>query len=136
MKTWLDLFPFLRFPAADNFVQSIAPVTSWFSPTIEVNYKGDPTIERDVVTSVAGYGSQLGTLIDAVVESAGDESGPAMKRLRALEDRDRFDQGPAPQRERPSCALRTGGAGRIGPGGAAASGRRVRLQHALSGTHR
>jgi hypothetical protein len=84
MKTWLDLFPFLRFPTADSFVQSIAPVTSWFSPTIEVNYKGDPTIERDVVTSVAGYGSQLGTLIDAVVESASNESGPAMQRLRAL----------------------------------------------------
>ena len=57
------------------------PVTSWFSPTIEVNYKGDPTIEQDVVTSVAGYGSQLGTLIDAVVESAGGKGGPAMRRL-------------------------------------------------------
>jgi hypothetical protein len=44
----------------------------------------DVTIERDVVTSVAGYGSQLGTLIDAVVESASGKSGPAMQRLRAL----------------------------------------------------
>ena len=46
--------------------------------------QGRPNIERDVVTSVAGYGSQLGTLIDAVVESASGESGPAMQRLRAL----------------------------------------------------
>ena len=84
MRTWLDLFPFFRLPTAGDFVQSIAPVTSWFSPTIEVNYKGDPTVERDVVTSVAGYGSQLGTLIDAVVESAGGKGGPAMKRLSAL----------------------------------------------------
>ena len=84
MSTWLDLFPLFRLPSLGNFVQPIAPVTSWFSPNIEVNYKGDPAIERDVVTSVAGYGSQLGTLIDAVVESAGDENGPAMQRLRAL----------------------------------------------------
>jgi hypothetical protein len=84
MKTWFDLFPLFRLPIAGNFLQPIAPITSWFSPTIEVNYKGDPTIERDVVTSVAGYGSQLGTLIDAVVESASGKSGPAMQRLRAL----------------------------------------------------
>jgi hypothetical protein len=81
MRTWLDLFPMFRFPMMGNFAQAIAPVTSWFSPTVEVNYKGDPTIERDVVASVAGYGSQLGTLIDAVVESAGGEGGPAMQRL-------------------------------------------------------
>lgn len=84
MRTWLNLFPFLRFPTGDSFVQPIAPITSWFSPTIEVNYKGDPTIERDVVTSIAGYGSQLGTLIDAVVESADGKGGPAMQRLSAL----------------------------------------------------
>lgn len=84
MKTWLDLFPPFRLPMGGNFLQPIAPITSWFSPTIEVNYKGDPAIEREVVTSVAGYGSQLGTLIDAVVESAGGKSGPAMQRLLAL----------------------------------------------------
>ncbi len=84
MGTWLDLFPLFRLPSPGNFVQPIAPVTSWFSPNIEVNYKGDPAIERDVVTSVAGYGSQLGTLIDAVVESAGGKGGPAMQRLVAL----------------------------------------------------
>jgi hypothetical protein len=84
MKTWLDLFPLFRLPTLGNFVQPISPVTSWFSPTIEVDYKGDPSIERDVVTSVAGYGSQLGTLIDAVVEAAGSKNGPAMQRLRAL----------------------------------------------------
>ncbi|HTB78556.1 MAG TPA: hypothetical protein VK762_35170 [Polyangiaceae bacterium] len=84
MKTWLDLFPLFRLPAANSFLQPIAPVTSWFSPTIELNYKGDPAVERDVVTSVAGYGSQLGTLIDAVVEGAHGKGGPAMQRLRAL----------------------------------------------------
>ncbi len=84
MKTWLDLFPLFRLPAASSFFQPIAPVTSWFSPTIELNYKGDPAVERDVVTSVAGYGSQLGTLIDAVVEGARGDDGPAMQRLRSL----------------------------------------------------
>lgn len=86
MMTWFDMFPQFRLPSGGNFVQPIAPVTSWFSPTIEVNYKGDPAIERDVVTTVAGYGSQLGTLLDALVEIAGDAKGPAMQKLRALKD--------------------------------------------------
>jgi hypothetical protein len=86
MGTWLDLFPLFRWPTATSLVQPIAPVTSWFSPTIEVDYKGDPTVERDVVTSVASFGSQLGTLIDAVVEGAGGKGGPAMQRLCALKE--------------------------------------------------
>jgi hypothetical protein len=86
MRTWFDLFPLFRLPVLGNFVQPIAPVTSWFSPTIEVNYKGEPTIERYIVTSVAGYGSQLGTLIDAVVESASGKNGPAMQQLFALKN--------------------------------------------------
>ena len=84
MMTWLDLFPQFRLPAAGSFVQPIAPVTSWFSPTFEVNYKGNPEIEREVITSVGGYGSQLGTLIDAVVEIADGKGGPAMQRLYEL----------------------------------------------------
>jgi hypothetical protein len=98
MKTWLDLFPLFRWPALGSFVQPISPVTSWFSPTIEVNYKGDPAIENDVVTSVAGYGSQLGALMDALVEIAGDQNGPKMgivrelqKRVDATKDKHRHD---------------------------------------------
>jgi hypothetical protein len=135
MKTWLDLFPLLRLPTIGSYVQPIAPVTSWFSPTIEVNYKGDPTIERDVVTSVAGYGSQLGTLIDAVAESAGGKSGPAMQRLFALKSA--IDSVKSePRRGCQPGALRTGGVGRIGPAGVAAGGRRVRTQAGLTGTDR
>jgi hypothetical protein len=84
MMTWLDLFPQFRLPASGSFVQPIAPVTSWFSPTVEVNYKGNPEIEREVVTSVAGYGSQLGSLIDAVIEVADGKGGPAMQKLMSL----------------------------------------------------
>jgi hypothetical protein len=64
--------------------EELSEARARFSPNIEVNYKGDPAIERDVVTSVAGYGSQLGTLIDAVVENSGGKGGPAMQRLFAL----------------------------------------------------
>ena len=73
MMTWFDLFPQFRAPTAESFVQAIAPVTSWFSPNIEVNYKGVPAIEREIVTSVAGYGSQLGTPIDALLELGGGD---------------------------------------------------------------
>jgi hypothetical protein len=87
VKAWLDLFsPSLwsRWLAPVNFVQPIAPVTSWFSPTIDIDYRGDTGIERDVVTSVAGYGSQLGTLMDAVAELGAQHDGPAMNRLRTV----------------------------------------------------
>jgi hypothetical protein len=86
MMTWLDLFPQFRLPAPGSFVQPIAPVTTWFSPTIEVNYMGNPEIEREIVTEVAGYGSQLGSLIDAVIEIADGKGGPAMQKLYELKN--------------------------------------------------
>ena len=83
MMPWFDWFWPWRL-APTNLVQPIAPQTSLFSPNIEVNYRGDPAIEREVVSKVAGYGSQLGTLIDALAELAGERSGPAFDKLRAL----------------------------------------------------
>ena len=36
----------------------------WFSPSLTVNYAGDPAVEDRVVTEVASYGKQLGWLTE------------------------------------------------------------------------
>ena len=91
MSSWMDLFsphsPLLPWNALAAFVQPISPQTSWFSPTIDVTYQGDASVEREVTSSVAGYGSQLGTLLDAVDEIGANEHGPMMERLRCVKKR-------------------------------------------------
>lgn len=41
--------------------------TPWFSPSLTVNYAGDPVIEERVVTQVASYGKQLGWLSEVAL---------------------------------------------------------------------
>lgn len=72
------------FPDLSKLVQTIAPQTSWFSPTYEVNFAGNREIEADVVANVASYGTQLSALIKAVKEIGKDDDGPAMTWLREL----------------------------------------------------
>jgi hypothetical protein len=72
------------FPFSFNFPSGDVDLANWFSPRIDVSYAGSPAIERDVVENVASFGDQLGTLIDAVVELAGERSGKELEDLRAL----------------------------------------------------
>jgi len=48
----------------------------WFSPSLTVNYAGDPAIEDRVVTEVASYGKQLGWLNEIVLALAKKQSVP------------------------------------------------------------
>jgi hypothetical protein len=57
---WLNL---MNLPLSGN-VEDISPVTTWFSPNIELNYAGDKKIESEVVSEVASFGKQLGVLSD------------------------------------------------------------------------
>lgn len=85
MTSWL--FPwsgFFRSPLSGDVNQDYKPVTTWFSPQLEVNFAGDREIETEVVSGVASYGKQLGTLIDAVLELADGEKGEALVKLKAL----------------------------------------------------
>lgn len=50
--------------------------TTWFSPSVTVNYQGDPAIEQRVVTEVASYGRQLGWLSEIVLALAKKEPLP------------------------------------------------------------
>ncbi len=70
------------FPFTFNFPSGDVDLANWFSPRIDVSYAGSPAIERDVVENVASFGDQLGTLIDAVVELAGDAKGKKLNDLR------------------------------------------------------
>lgn len=75
MYPWLSWWPaFIKLPGAGNLDQEVAPVTTWFPTTFELNFAGDRRIESDVVSNVASYGKQLGILTDALLVLArGDE---------------------------------------------------------------
>jgi len=85
MFPWFPFYPSFRSLWSGDVTQDIDPVTNWFSPRIEV-FRGDPRIEREVVTKVASYGRQLGLLSNAVLELAEEPDGPAVEKLRALVD--------------------------------------------------
>jgi hypothetical protein len=48
----------------------------WFSPSLTVNYAGDPVIEDRVVTEVASYGRQIGWLTEIVIAVAKNQPPP------------------------------------------------------------
>jgi hypothetical protein len=60
-----DPFWMFRLPLSGAVNQRIT--APWFSPSLTVNYAGDPAIEDRVVTEVASYGKQLGWLNDIVL---------------------------------------------------------------------
>ena len=70
-----DPFWFFRWPLSGDVNQSIA--APWSSPTVNVNYAGDPVIENRVVTDVASYGRQLGWLSEIVIELAKGKPAPS-----------------------------------------------------------
>lgn len=81
---WWNMF---KAPFSGNVTQEIAPVTSWLSPQLEVNFAGNPKLEAKVISDVASYGKQLGILTEAVLEIAeGKKKGDALTKLKALTD--------------------------------------------------
>lgn len=65
MLWWWPML-FVRMPGSGDVNQEIAPET-WWSLPFSASYKaGDRALEHEVITKVAGYGSQLGTVIDAL----------------------------------------------------------------------
>ena len=79
----LHLASYLPFSGPVN--QAIA--TSWFSPTLTVNYQGSARIEERVVTEVASYGRQLGWLSEIVAALLTEHppADPSPELLRTLE---------------------------------------------------
>ena len=63
-----------RGPLGGDVMQRIA--TSWFSPSLTVNYAGDPAVEDRVVKEVASYGKQLGWLTEIALAQAKGEPLP------------------------------------------------------------
>jgi hypothetical protein len=87
MKTPLEvpnpfsLATYLPFSGPVN--QAIA--TSWFSPSLTVNYQGSAHIEQRVATEVASVGRQIGWLSEIVEALATGKPAPADS-LRQLTD--------------------------------------------------
>ncbi|HYM17813.1 MAG TPA: hypothetical protein VEU06_04565 [Micropepsaceae bacterium] len=69
-----DPFWIFRWPLSGDVNQRIT--APWFSPSLTVNYAGDPVIEDRVVTEVASYGRQLGWLEEIVLALASDKPAP------------------------------------------------------------
>jgi len=78
-----DPFWMFRSPLSGDVNQRIT--APWFSPSLTVNYAGDPAIEDRVVTEVASYGKQLGWLNDIVLALAKQQAVPK-DRLSCLEE--------------------------------------------------
>jgi len=69
-----DPFWMFRLPLSGAVNQRIT--APWFSPSLTVNYAGDPAIEDRVVTEVASYGQQLGWLNEIVLALANKQAVP------------------------------------------------------------
>jgi hypothetical protein len=72
-----------RGPLSGDVSQRIA--APWSSPSVTVNYAGDPKVEDRVVTEVASYGRQLGWLTEIVLALAHGHP-PADDTLRRLQE--------------------------------------------------
>lgn len=70
-----DPFWMFRLPLSGDVNQRIT--APWFSPSLTVNYAGDPVVEDRVVTEVASYGRQIGWLSEIVLALANNEAPPA-----------------------------------------------------------
>ena len=71
-----------RAPWSGDVAQRIT--APWFSPSLTVNYAGNPAVEDRVVTEVASYGKQLGWLTEIVIALAERQTLPE-ETLRRLE---------------------------------------------------
>ena len=67
--------PVFKLPLSGDVVQSINPITSFFSPTggqyglvnITIGQSSAPEVEKDVLSDVASYGKQIGQVADALL---------------------------------------------------------------------
>lgn len=88
MNEWMNPWWWiLKSPLSGDLEQSIAPVTQWWSPQLEFNIAGDRQLEAKIIAEIASYGSQLGTLTDAVLELADDRDSEGLQKLRALAEK-------------------------------------------------
>jgi len=78
-----DPFWMFRLPLSGDVSQRIT--APWFSPSLTVNYAGDPVVEDRVVTEVASYGRQIGWLTEIALALAKNQTPPE-KTLRRLEE--------------------------------------------------
>ncbi|OAF14792.1 hypothetical protein AYJ54_41490 [Bradyrhizobium centrolobii] len=67
--------PVFKLPLSGDVVQTIKPITSFFSPAggrfglvnITIGQSSAPEVEGDVLSDVASYGKQIGQIADALL---------------------------------------------------------------------
>lgn len=77
MNPWFGLF---KYPLSGDVEQDFLNQSRFFSP--EINIKGNPRIESEVISEVASYGKQLGKISEAVLEIADGKPGKAVDELK------------------------------------------------------
>lgn len=70
MATWLRMFDMVKLPLSGDVSQIISPSTSWFPINIDIDYQGDPEIEREIELKEVSTGKQLGKITDALIALA------------------------------------------------------------------
>ncbi|MBC9880826.1 hypothetical protein G8O24_26220 [Bradyrhizobium sp. INPA01-394B] len=89
--------PVFKLPLSGDVVQSINPITSFFSPTgsqfglvnITLGQSSAPEVEMDVLSDVASYGKQIGQVADAllaVIEHLEEKHGHPLGEDEAIAD--------------------------------------------------
>ena len=84
--------PVFKLPLSGDVVQSINPITAFFSPTggqfglvnITVGQSSAPEVEQDLLSDVGSYGKQIGQIGDAllvVIERLQARGDSAISRL-------------------------------------------------------
>lgn len=70
-----DPFWMFRAPLSGEVSQRFD--TPWFSPNYTVNFAGDVTLEKKIVSEIASYGKQIGWLNEVVLALAKDVELPS-----------------------------------------------------------
>jgi hypothetical protein len=71
-----DPFWIFRSPLSGDVGVNQRITAPWFSPSLTVNYAGNPVIEDRVVTEVGSYGRQIGWLNEIVIALANNRQVP------------------------------------------------------------
>ncbi|HFQ4984846.1 TPA: hypothetical protein ACGUZ2_004286 [Vibrio vulnificus] len=85
MNPWFSFwFKEVYLPLSGAVEQDISAWANFLSPQIEFNFAGDKVIERDVVSNIASYGTQIGLLSKVVLELSKHSKSKEVAELSAL----------------------------------------------------
>lgn len=104
MLWWWPMLTY-RLPFSGDVVQDIAPRTYWDLPFSGDYNAGDRELERRIIDEAAGYGRQLGIMLDALEKLIDDAPSETRQHERYLKVRDLAQRIRDTKRKRYETAL-------------------------------